>query len=159
MNRPLVALGLALVLGVVAVQVAHKEAVLADGRPVLLELAPVDPRSLMQGDYMVLRYAIADDMRGDDWPEDGLAVLVADADGIARLVGPDTGRALGPDELRLRYRRRGGHVRIGAESYFFEEGTGDRYAEARYGVLRVEPGGESVLIGLAGVDRAVIEAP
>ena len=30
----------------------HKEDTLANGTLVLLELAPVDPRSLMQGDYM-----------------------------------------------------------------------------------------------------------
>ena len=30
----------------------------------LLELAPVDPRSLIQGDYMRLDYAIARDLAG-----------------------------------------------------------------------------------------------
>ena len=36
----------------------QKEEIKANGETVLLELAPVDPRSLMQGDYMRLRYAI-----------------------------------------------------------------------------------------------------
>ena len=31
---------------------------MATGKPVVLKIAPVDPRSLMQGDYMVLNYAI-----------------------------------------------------------------------------------------------------
>jgi hypothetical protein len=36
----------------------QKEALIANGRPVFLELAPVDPRSLMQGDYMRLDFRI-----------------------------------------------------------------------------------------------------
>ncbi|MFX7329222.1 GDYXXLXY domain-containing protein, partial [Acinetobacter baumannii] len=35
---------------------AQKEMLLKEGQLVLLPLAPVDPRSLMQGDYMALRY-------------------------------------------------------------------------------------------------------
>lgn len=39
--------------------IIHKEKTLEHGQLVLLKLAPKDPRSLMQGDYMVLRYDIA----------------------------------------------------------------------------------------------------
>lgn len=45
-------------LGVVNYKVQQFEDVLATGKPVVLKIAPVDPRSLMQGDYMVLNYAI-----------------------------------------------------------------------------------------------------
>ena len=41
-----------------------RERLLAGGRVVMLELAPVDPRSLMQGDYMALRFKAADDAFG-----------------------------------------------------------------------------------------------
>ena len=43
-------------------QILLKEHTRTSGNLVLLELAPVDPRSLMQGDYMTLRYAIASDV-------------------------------------------------------------------------------------------------
>ena len=36
---------------------------LATGKPVVLKIAPVDPRSLMQGDYMVLNYAILSEIQ------------------------------------------------------------------------------------------------
>ena len=36
-----------------------RERLLAEGRVVMLELAPVDPRSLMQGDYMTLNFQLA----------------------------------------------------------------------------------------------------
>ena len=37
---------------------------------------------------------------------------------------------------------------IGAESYFFQEGEGKKYEKAKYGGLRVDDEGNSVLIGL-----------
>ena len=49
--------------------IARKEALLKDGQLVLLELAPVDPRSLMQGDYMALRYKISENMDFDNMPK------------------------------------------------------------------------------------------
>lgn len=59
--RPwLVLAGLALALGVVNVGIAQRERVLREGTVLLLELAPADPRSLMQGDYMRLRFAAAE---------------------------------------------------------------------------------------------------
>ena len=45
-------------LGAVNYKVQQFEDVLATGKPVVLKIAPVDPRSLMQGDYMVLNYSI-----------------------------------------------------------------------------------------------------
>ena len=51
--------GLALVLVLVNLLVLQKQRVLDGGRTVLLGLRPADPRSLMQGDYMELRYAEA----------------------------------------------------------------------------------------------------
>ena len=65
MRTALVFAGLALTLGLTAVLVMDKERVVADGTPVLLELAPVDPRSLIQGDYMQLDYALARNLWDD----------------------------------------------------------------------------------------------
>ncbi len=51
----LIGLNLLLVLVAFNYSVYTKEKTLEAGTLVLLELAPVDPRSLMQGDYMVLK--------------------------------------------------------------------------------------------------------
>ena len=59
MKRHLILVGLVGVCLVFGGMVVQKEAVLEEGHLVLLALAPVDPRSLMQGDYMTLRYAVA----------------------------------------------------------------------------------------------------
>jgi len=136
------------VLAVVNVVVVQRERLLADGRVVRLELAPVDPRSLMQGDYMALQFQAANDAR----PQlaaanaaDGALVLAVDARGIGRFLRLDDGRPLGAHEVRLRYRVRDQRVRIVTNAWFFEEGQRDAFAKARYGELRVAPGGEALL--------------
>ena len=143
--------GLALVLVTMAALVVQKEAVLDGGRTVLLQLAPVDPRSLIQGDYMVLSYAISQTWReGREAPqEDGNVVLRLDEHGVGTFVRYETpGSPPGPEEVRVRFRIRNSTMRLGAESFFFQEGHAERYEQARYGELRVMENGTSVLVGL-----------
>ncbi|MBU8899287.1 GDYXXLXY domain-containing protein [Corallococcus sp. M34] len=156
MRGPFILGGLALVLGSALVLVAQKEAVVASGQPVLLRLAPVDPRSLMQGDYMQLNYAISADQGWDNEgrPRDGNLVLRLDSDGVGQFVRFDSADVpLAPGEFRLRYRIRDNRVRLGAEAFFFQEGHADRYEHAKYGELRVAESGTSVLVGLRDEDR------
>jgi uncharacterized membrane-anchored protein len=139
-----------------------REALLRDGRVVLLELAPVDPRSLMQGDYMALRFKVADDAFGrgarGERPDGHIVVRPGD-DGVATFVRIDDATSLAPDELRLRYRWRAGEPKFATNAFFFEEGTGKTYAGAHYGELRVGPDGESILTGLRDAARRPLGAP
>ncbi len=156
--RPALALGLAtaLAIGGPTVLALGKERLLRSGTSIVRTPRPVHPRSLMQGDYMVLRYTLADEASAlPDLGRDGALVVAVDATGVARLVRRDGGEALGPGEHRLRYRVRGSRgqwggedVRLGAESFLFEEGRGEELARARFAELRVAPSGESVLVGL-----------
>jgi uncharacterized membrane-anchored protein len=139
--------------------IVQKEYLLAHARPVLLELAPVDPRSLMQGDYMVLNYAISRDQgwENEGRPRDGNLVLKLDEQGVGRFVRfHEPGSELGPEEFLLRYRVRDGRVRLGAEAFFFQEGHAERYEAAKYGELRVASSGSSVLVGLRDAKREVL---
>jgi len=155
--RRLVALlaGLA-ILAAVNYVVHQREQLLASGRVVLLELAPVDPRSLMQGDYMALRFAAAVAAFGSGRTEtqtaDGHLVLRLDDRGVGEFARFDDGSALAPDEVRMRYRVRAGRPKFGTNAFFFEEGTADRYAQAHCGELRVDAAGEAILTGLRDRD-------
>ena len=51
-TRSLILIGLVWVSAIVGWAIWQNEDILAHGRSVRLELAPVDPRSLLQGDYM-----------------------------------------------------------------------------------------------------------
>lgn len=128
--------------------VYQKEGLLAEGQTMLLTLAPVDPRALMQGDYMVLRYELCQTLELEpNLPKDGAVIVRVDAQGVAHMVRVDRGEPLQGDEKRLNFKRRGG-VRLGAESFFFEEGQSEHFANARFGELKVAPSGQSVLVGL-----------
>ena len=147
------ALALTLALALPAYAIWSKERVLASGRTVLLHLAPVDPRSLIQGDYMALRYAIGQEIPSlEGIPRTGRLVLRLAPTGAATFARLHRGGDLAPGEQLLRYRVRSTgwrqELRLGAESYFFEEGTADRYAKAAYGELKVGRDGEPVLVGL-----------
>jgi uncharacterized membrane-anchored protein len=126
----------------------QRERLLADGRVVLLDLAPVDPRSLMQGDYMALDFGLAQGLPGQKSLRDGHVVLALDARNVASFVRFDDGSPLAPDQIRLRYRVREGEVRFATNAFFFQEGEAKRYEPARYGEFRVAADGEAILTGL-----------
>jgi uncharacterized membrane-anchored protein len=143
--RRLLIVALVLVLGAVNWSIVAKERIKTNGERIFLALAPVDPRSLMQGDYMALRFELADRI---DAKASGRAPLLVDAHGIATL-NPDPNA----DGLRIRYRVRNGQVWLGTNAYFFEEGTAEKYTGARFGEFRIDrDSGEAVLVGLAGPD-------
>lgn len=150
MNRKsLILPGLVLALAVPAWGIVGKERLLANGDTVLLELAPVDPRSLIQGDYMRLMYAITRTIEQDDsWPNDGAIVVTLDARGVASFVRRDDASPLQPGEHLLRYRKRDRRVRVATDAFYFEEGSARRYERARYGELKVDSKGNSVLVGM-----------
>jgi uncharacterized membrane-anchored protein len=150
--RALIALGALLVLGALNVAIVGKEHIKRDGELVFLPLAPVDPRSLIQGDYMALRFALARDIEhrheGDQRAardgEVARASVTLDDKRVASLAGDGAAAA-----MTLRYRIRDGHVWLGTNAFFFEEGTAERFNGARYGEFRVDrASGEAVLVGL-----------
>ena len=147
-TRILIAIGALLVLGAVNFSILGKERVKRDGVVVYLDLMPVDPRSLMQGDYMTLRFRMAQDIRSTVKPlpaegETALAPVNLAQNRVGNLA------RMGEGNVRIRYRIRKGEVWLGTNAFFFEEGKDQQYAGARYGEFRVDPtSGEAVLVGL-----------
>jgi uncharacterized membrane-anchored protein len=161
MRRALAVAWLLVVLIAVNLSIAAKERLLAGGSIVYLELAPIDPRSLMQGDYVRLNYAVANAARqallasrkmGRDGlaSGDGRVVVSVDARGVGTFVRLDDGRALAPGERLLRYRVRAGQLKFATDAFYFEEGQGARYEKARYGEFRVADDGALLLTALRG---------
>lgn len=148
-HKALLVIGLALMVGAVNFSVWQKEQLIADGKTVLLQLAPVDPRSLMQGDYMRLDYAITRSMPSDDEQTERVVRIALDANSAATTVLHEGASSLGATEARMIVRKRPPWGwRIGSDAYFFQEGTAAVYEKARYGEYRTAESGESVLVGL-----------
>ncbi|HSI63728.1 MAG TPA: GDYXXLXY domain-containing protein [Candidatus Saccharimonadia bacterium] len=154
--------GLAM-LAIVNWTISQRENQIATGTVVRLELAPVDPRSLMQGDYMALRFAVANEvMRATSEKrdaKDGRLVVKTDAQGIARYVRLDAGEPLAPGEVLLRYRMRERAVKFATNAWFFQEGHAKMYETARYGEFRVTPSGEMLLVAMLGKEQEKLGPP
>ena len=128
-----------------------REKQIETGTVVRLELAPLDPRSLMQGDYMALRFAVADQAvgrRAEPATEDGRIVVKDDDKGVARFVRRDDGKPLATGEVALKYRVRAGRVKFATNAWFFQEGTAKVYEPARFGEFRVSAEGEMLLVNM-----------
>lgn len=230
----IISANLLLVLGFFFFNIMKNETVLSRGEIVLLELRPVDPRSIMQGDYMALRYKLGDDMkRGEEiyFNEEVTDTTVVNNEDITSMNDEDTTMVSGEDttsmndeeiadideeedkeeditvtetedysfqdhnaykycvvrldkdrvahyvrlansadglqenEMLLRYAEGKSvwekYVYFGSDSYFFQEGTGNKYAHAKYGMLKVATEGSLIgtcnLVGLCGDDKQLIK--
>jgi uncharacterized membrane-anchored protein len=153
MRRAIAAIACVIALGLVDFSIAKKERLLSEGRLVYLELAPVDPRSLMQGDYMALRYKLANEVAAlltHEQSSSGRVVVALDASSVAHFKRLHDGGPIGADEALLFYRVRDGTLKFATNAFFFQEGHAQDYAKARFGEFRVAADGELLLTGLQG---------
>ncbi|GHU04370.1 hypothetical protein FACS1894205_2480 [Alphaproteobacteria bacterium] len=184
-SRPaLAAVALLIFLGFYNLSIIGKERLLNYGQVMVLRLAPVDPRSLMQGDYMVLDFdaanAISNALKAsgavtedDDDDSDGIADAWSKAASIRRAVMTEDGgvwgfkrlhhgETLAEGEMLLAFKleRQGWRtgVKIGSGSYFFEEGLEPLYSRARFAELRVGGDGETLIVGLLDENKQRIRA-
>lgn len=177
-KKYLVVANLIVVLVYFGMTVYNKEAILKEGELVLLELAPVDPRSLMQGDYMRLSYKIVQSSNIDDImtvkdsisvssvldpnsensiPKRGKLVIKIDENGVGKGVRFfSKNEPLKEGELLVKYFKPDWGLNIGAESFFFQEGNSEKFEKANYGGLRIDKEGNSILMGLYDKDRKLI---
>lgn len=117
-SRILIIANLILLLGYFNWSVYKKEQTLKDGQLILLQLAPVDPRSLMQGDYMRLSYKEASsDLLDQQTAIRGYAILQIDSNQVGKIVRLQN--ALEPvndNELVIKYKIVRHRIFLGAES-------------------------------------------
>ena len=134
----------------------QKEELIAHGKPLFVPLEPVDPRSLMQGDYMALNFAFGTDMADADSKlpagQRPHVVVQRDVRGIATAMRPDLGPPLADSELRIELSPKNGSWVLVTDAWFFKEGEADRWALAKYGEFRVGKDGRALLVGLRGAD-------
>jgi uncharacterized membrane-anchored protein len=152
MPRILVVLGAVLVFGTVNWQIAGKERLRSSGQVVYLELAPVDPRSLMQGDYMALNFRLAQQIATAPEGSHVAIVKLDDRRVVSGFERLDTGGPVNPGEMRFRFRIRNVQVWLGTNAFFFHEGEQERYRNARYGEFRVNEDGDAMLVDLRDKD-------
>jgi uncharacterized membrane-anchored protein len=172
--------------GVAAVQVAvlgwmiwDRNHLLTTGREIVLEVIPVDPRSLFQGDYVVLGYDVSrvdvQASAGQVRRGDTLYVtLQKSADGKWKAVqaAAEPPASTGPDQVVLKGRVQfttttvpaQSTLNYGIENYFVPEGTG-RELEKLVGdkkiaaMIAVDDNGNAAIKGLVVDGKPVYVEP
>ncbi len=144
-----------LILVLVNFNIYKKEQILDRGQVVLLELAPIDPRSLMQGDYMRLRFAIESSVLEKQEKEpplknqsSGYFIVNLDKNDVGTFARIDNDKPLADSQIKMQFRVRHARIRLATHAFFFEEGTASEYEKARYGEFRVDSSGELLLNNL-----------
>lgn len=158
-------LGLLAVLIFINLKITTYETHLAHGDTVLLELAPVDPRGFMQGDYMTLRYALENEIleaqsSNRDQASDGYVIVALDNHNVGhvvRLADSYESNTLAANERVIHYRLRGGSVKLATNAFFFQEGHSEAFEAAEYGQFRVNDKGEPLLTNLVNEKFEVID--
>ena len=145
---------LLVILAVMNFSIFSKEQHLKQGDTVYLKLAPVDPRSLMQGDYMALRFDAADQLYNalqssnydiEKSTRDGQIVVHLDENKVGTFQRIYQGQPLQENEFRLNYRVRDDKIKFATNAFFFEEGTAELYQQAGYGQFKVNKKGDLLL--------------
>jgi uncharacterized membrane-anchored protein len=162
-SRPTLAMLLssAVVFAAFNVSILSHEGTIRNGETILLKLAPVDPRSLMQGDYMRLRYTVENEADRSATPGASsvgtFVVLRVDSNRVGTFVRFDDGSPLATDERKFLVRRRSGRTVVRPDSFMFQEGHAAAFAAARYGIFKVDRRGTHLLVGLANDELRAIE--
>jgi uncharacterized membrane-anchored protein/uncharacterized membrane protein len=150
----LIAFGALAIAGLAGWSIWDKERILRDGRMVMLRIAPVDPRSLLQGDYMTLSFDLpqrraspADRQPGGPQP---VAIGTVGPDNVAKIDEIALKRpAITQSQIVIALDVKNSNYVVGSDAWFFKEGDSKKWEGARYGIFRVTSDGTALLAGLA----------
>ena len=166
-ERKVLLIAAAAQLVILVAMIALRAIPLVTGQTVLVKVAPVDPRDLFRGDYVILSYdfsrvsqeeidGISDKERGSWKKLEGRAVyvpLVPDSNGVHMRAGKATVVKPAAGLFLKGHMKRYGSVEFGIEAYYVQEGAGRRYELAirdrqLSAELAVTSSGQAALRGL-----------
>lgn len=132
--------------------IADKEYTLATGATVRLRLAPRDPRSLLQGDYIILAYPKLSRLNAPDGRVQ--VVLAPEGEGFHELDRIYQGEELKEGEVLLTGRVRYGEADFGIGQYFVPAGTGrELERKARVARVTISGRGDAIVVGVEEGER------
>lgn len=137
-------------LGIANFMIIQNEEMLEKGAPIILKLEPKDPHSLMQGDYIALKYTLLGQIN-EQLPNSGLAesrvyaLLTRDERGIMNLCRiemqiPENFTGCTEGIYLPIYIDEYWKISLPSQQYFFPEGKAKYYQQAKYGEYRFKNG-------------------
>jgi len=157
-------IGFFAILGSFSAFIYEKENIRHNGRELLLPLQPVDPRSLIQGDYMRLVFAQSVQpplAMQQIMTVKGQLVFHRGDKNIGSYVHVYRNGDLDVDEVLLNYEIKGqgtGRPRIiyTTDSFLFGEAQAHDFDQAAYAIFKADRKGNALITGLADEDGKAI---
>ncbi len=134
-----------------------KNQIKKQGEFIYLQLRPVDPRALMQGDYMALAYDLELQPKiSAEKDQKKYMIIAPDANGVAQYVqlvdDKNEFKPVGNQKiLKVNYKYLRPEIKPNA--FFFQEGHGKIYEKAKYGIFKFKGTDTYILDGLADENR------
>lgn len=137
-------------IGIFATLISRNESILARGQSIFVSLQPVDPRSILQGDYMALRYEL--NIKGSIPEARRLKAYVKlNALGVVaetRFNIQNVSHTGDWSALLLKQVPHQNSLYPVANSFLFAEGLADCYSKAKFAEFKVTKIGDAILYRL-----------
>ncbi|MBL4659924.1 MAG: GDYXXLXY domain-containing protein [Alcanivoracaceae bacterium] len=146
------------------ININKKQHLIANGEVLLFKLTPVDPRSLMQGDYMRLRFELAakiqDHLRllnGQTTipAQQGFAVVMKDENNVVSFVDLFHNQQITDTQYMIPFKFRNYRVVFTTNAFYFQEGQASHFQKARFGQFKMADG-EMLLLHMLDEDLKVL---
>ncbi|QIO07434.1 GDYXXLXY domain-containing protein [Acinetobacter shaoyimingii] len=129
---------------------------LRQAQSIYVQLQPVDPRSLLQGDYMVLNYDLklheVNDQQIENQSQIMSYVLLDERHRVIKTTFDLESTTFGtPQSIPLILKNPKNYLDAlypAANSFLFAEGLEPCYRDAKYAEIKVKPNGQALLVGL-----------
>lgn len=146
----LIVINLLAILAFVNYAAFQNEKIRDNGATIYLELAGNGlKRPLVQGDVINLRYTVAKGLFFDTLYRQGYVVVRLDSNAIAsRVRFQQFTYPKAANEYIIAYSKNAKELHIGPEQYFIQQGQSKKFESAKYGSLKVDAAGKTLLMGL-----------
>jgi uncharacterized membrane-anchored protein len=148
--------------------IKEKEKLIENGEVLLFKLAPVDPRSLMQGDYMRLRFELANTLlkeireshkqnnnkRIENY--EGQVIIRKDEKSIVSFVALYTDQELAENHRLIPYKYRNGSIKFTTNAFYFQEGKANHFQKSEYGEFKMSDKGDIILVHMVDKDLKIL---
>jgi uncharacterized membrane-anchored protein len=148
------------------ININKKQQLIKNGEVLLFKLAPVDPRSLMQGDYMRLRFEIAGKIQSAMYKENnkitivkknhGKAIITKSENNIVKFIDLYKGQKLEKNQRLIPYKFRNGIIKFTTNAFYFEEGKASHFEQSEYGEFRISNDGEMILVNMVDENFSIL---
>lgn len=143
----------------------QKQQLISTGETLLFKLAPADPRSIMQGDYMRLRFEAAVDAREAlrkrqqnqfIQPHKGHIIVEKHDNNTVSFVALYDQQTLKPQQYKIPYKYHNYRVTMITDAFYFQEGKAQHFQKAEFGQFKRADDGELLLVNLVDENLAVL---